>query len=558
MALTKLTKPRARWATFKLSVADAVLRSLYDKILDNGVSGKDFGAVGDGIADDTRALELLFSYGGRVKLHSGTYRVSRRINLSNGTKVIGEGHNSTFILAADKVSGDLTTMIGTSGTSSNLVTDAGIHGVTLDANFKFQSCAFMSWMNSCSFEDIKVRNPLKQLEENYRGGFLVLKSSFVHINKFRAYGIYQHDDISSSEYQSLSFTDSHHCWVKDSYVTQSDKAYHVGGESSFIHFSEVEAVNTRNNGLYLIEDVSNITFNGFLLKATQEGIVLNADGKDRGIVINDGTISESTSRALALRSGEGYQLSNISVYKCYSGMAQSTNTEYSGVKNLQATNITIKGCTTERPLYLARNKNISISNLKILDAPTFIGNDVCRIAEDCDDISITDLYIDTRSNPLLYGIYIAPEAGGSPNITVDGYEFKGITRDFVTQENSADTLFARGKLGQYNGTVRVIKDEGGSIGILSQDASVGAGQSVGEFYHEQSDSSGLGAGKVFSVKTSSLTSVGSTYQTEIYGRDTELVSVIKGGTMTIVLPTSPTGLPSGAIWNDSGTIRVVG
>lgn len=56
MALTKMTKGRARWTTFKLKVAQAVSRTLYDKLIENGISVKDFGAVGDGVADDTQSF----------------------------------------------------------------------------------------------------------------------------------------------------------------------------------------------------------------------------------------------------------------------------------------------------------------------------------------------------------------------------------------------------------------------------------------------------------------------------------------------------------------------
>ena len=52
MALTKLT---ALQVTFKLGAVGAVLRSLFSKLNDT-VSVKDFGAVGDGAVDDTAAF----------------------------------------------------------------------------------------------------------------------------------------------------------------------------------------------------------------------------------------------------------------------------------------------------------------------------------------------------------------------------------------------------------------------------------------------------------------------------------------------------------------------
>lgn len=61
MNLTKLTKPRAKWITFKLKVAKAVSRSLYDKLIDQGFSVKDFGAKGDGRSDDTEAFKAAAS-----------------------------------------------------------------------------------------------------------------------------------------------------------------------------------------------------------------------------------------------------------------------------------------------------------------------------------------------------------------------------------------------------------------------------------------------------------------------------------------------------------------
>lgn len=73
MALTDLTKTRARWATFKLKAAKAVSRSLYEKLLDQGVSVKDFGAVGDGVTDDSEAFKLAAMVSDNVFIPAGTF-----------------------------------------------------------------------------------------------------------------------------------------------------------------------------------------------------------------------------------------------------------------------------------------------------------------------------------------------------------------------------------------------------------------------------------------------------------------------------------------------------
>ncbi|CAH9016435.1 conserved hypothetical protein [Vibrio phage 468E53-1] len=526
-------------------------RTLADRFADM-LSVKDFGAIGDGVTDDTAALQSALSAGKPLRLPAGDYRVSSQILLHTGSRLIGEGRDRTSITASG---GSGTTMIATNG---NIV-DAGIEGVTLDANFYFESCAYLSNMSNCHFENIRVRNPVKQDVNNYRGGLLILNSTFVTVTDFRAFGIYQSEDPSQHEYQSLSFTDCNHCWANNTYVTQSDKAHHVGGTCSHIYFNNCTANNTRDNGLYLIGSLESISFTNFQFEAVQEGIVMNASDSNMGIIISDGVILRSTSRALALRTGSGYQLSNIFCNGCYAGLAQSTNLTYSGVKGLQANGLTIKNCTTDRAVYLARNENISLNNLRIIGVPSPAGDDVVRIFEDCNNIHFTDLHIDAESNPRLYGIYIQPETGGAPRITVDGYLMYGITSlDFVTLENSASSLYTRGKDNQFNSNVEVTSIQDGSIGIKSTDTTVGAGQTIGEYYHEQSDPSGLGAGKVFSIKTEALTSSGSTHDTTLYSRPGEVAAVVKnGGFMTIVLPTSDTGLPSGSLWNDSGTITIV-
>lgn len=70
----------------------AVSRSGQDKMRDI-INAKDFGAVGDGIADDTAALQrAIDAAAGRTLVLTGTFRVTSTLNITNSnTHIIGDG-----------------------------------------------------------------------------------------------------------------------------------------------------------------------------------------------------------------------------------------------------------------------------------------------------------------------------------------------------------------------------------------------------------------------------------------------------------------------------------
>lgn len=60
-----------------------------------GFSAADFGAKGDGVADDTaaisKALAAVGSDGGVVHLPAGKYRITGSLSVPQGTTLLGEG-----------------------------------------------------------------------------------------------------------------------------------------------------------------------------------------------------------------------------------------------------------------------------------------------------------------------------------------------------------------------------------------------------------------------------------------------------------------------------------
>jgi hypothetical protein len=88
-----MTKPTSEQVTFTAAGSGATLRNLVDKVRDF-VSVKDFGAVGDGVADDTAAINAALAAHAAVHLPSGTYLTTAPITLATNNLLIGAGTSS--------------------------------------------------------------------------------------------------------------------------------------------------------------------------------------------------------------------------------------------------------------------------------------------------------------------------------------------------------------------------------------------------------------------------------------------------------------------------------
>lgn len=66
------------------------------------VSVKDFGAVGDGVADDTAAIQaaIAASYGKTVRIPKGQYKLSASLTITAGIAIEGEGWDSVLVVDA--------------------------------------------------------------------------------------------------------------------------------------------------------------------------------------------------------------------------------------------------------------------------------------------------------------------------------------------------------------------------------------------------------------------------------------------------------------------------
>ena len=88
-----LTKPTSEQVTFLAAGTGATQRTVLDKLRDV-VSVKDFGAVGDGVADDTAAIQAAITASSYVVFPTATYRITSTITLT-GNKTL-ESDNATI------------------------------------------------------------------------------------------------------------------------------------------------------------------------------------------------------------------------------------------------------------------------------------------------------------------------------------------------------------------------------------------------------------------------------------------------------------------------------
>jgi len=84
------------WIGFKQAGTNAVARSAQDKMRES-VSVKDFGAIGDGVADDTAAIQAAIDTGSSVFIPSGTYKTTSSLNVTTNNQQITGGGNAKIV-----------------------------------------------------------------------------------------------------------------------------------------------------------------------------------------------------------------------------------------------------------------------------------------------------------------------------------------------------------------------------------------------------------------------------------------------------------------------------
>lgn len=115
-------------STYQGPGAGAVRRPIREKLAD-AVSVKDFGAVGDGVVDDTIALQAALTSASAVHVPPGTYRITNTLTVAYGKSLIGAGQSSVIVGASNAF--DLIHLPEGYATVSGLRLEQGDAGVRL-------------------------------------------------------------------------------------------------------------------------------------------------------------------------------------------------------------------------------------------------------------------------------------------------------------------------------------------------------------------------------------------------------------------------------------------
>lgn len=163
--------------------SDPVVRTVQAK-LDDFADVRDFGAVGDGIADDTeainRALFQLYCRETNTQIRralyfpAGTYKITESIIIPTYAKLVGEGADCTIIEL--DISGDISSLSAYVARFGDSLQQTGVNignnGATPPRNIEISSMTFQSVpvtdiffveaATQCFFDSVNFRGPLTQ------------------------------------------------------------------------------------------------------------------------------------------------------------------------------------------------------------------------------------------------------------------------------------------------------------------------------------------------------------------------------------------------------------
>lgn len=321
--------------------------------LRESVSVKDFGAIGNGIADDTAAIQAAHNTSKPIYYPAGTYRVTSTITISSGQFVMLGDSSATILVGTD----NLAPVFSVSNCSKTQVSGIRFDGNSFGKGFLDLSQCPKALVTQCEFFDFKTdavtsgnyhavllrRSPRSRVSHNVFSNIGALfGGSGVTIPQYRA--VSQEAGCNGTSIDSNVFDGVFMAFVVgefpkwtsgDAYVVNSRVNYYNGTafdqyrcisnhtassaneppNASFwvLEFSSVDPTaacsfnnnycrNVRDNSVYCLSHVGSITISGnSFANANDESVVLL--GKNS--VVSGNSFYNTNNKAISLELGSG-------------------------------------------------------------------------------------------------------------------------------------------------------------------------------------------------------------------------------------------------------------
>lgn len=303
------------------------------------VNVKDYGAIGDGVTDDTlafkTALSSISNYSG-LFIPKGTYLITEELTLKNGKNVIGEDKYNCVIL----VNGDITLFSYTGNADGFNGELANFHIKSVTGNSKgiYMDNTSRYYIHDILFTDLAT------CLTACRGGFCTIKNLYSQAEAFRA-GNYKFGAFSGENVYSFV----------NSYISNIVAESSNGVVSPAFHFRYCVATkcyslfapvgDTTETGIQIDGDSQGLTFYGTMLTGLGEGVRIQSDADYPKNIIFIGCDIDQCKTPIIITAGEEIEFIGGAI----TSSAKFTNNfaiQATDVKTLKLTSMSIGGYYT--------------------------------------------------------------------------------------------------------------------------------------------------------------------------------------------------------------------
>lgn len=254
---------------FEQAGTGAVEREFNTKLRESGVAPEDFGAVGDGVADDTAEFQLALNTGYRVRMpHGKTYKISSSLSVPSGGGIIGDGSQIIY-------------MVKSGGFTNTTLTGASLRA-TNTVGIKAEDAA-LAQLTDIVFKDFKIESEVDDTGR-YLVGLMARNVDGLLVEGVEAYGfpasrVFQFDTVQNGKARS--------CWVHDCTTNVDATVYTVTDPLIHAFTLDSSRVSSTPSVGFVFDNcmATDIKFGATAITAFGEqsdGLNLNGAGNDSG------------------------------------------------------------------------------------------------------------------------------------------------------------------------------------------------------------------------------------------------------------------------------------